>query len=176
MIRTLALLAALALALGCVSFEPEPVDALIEAHTALEETTPLGGDSLAQRRDEFERARHDLAHFVTTRRALKHRRERSGTILFQEFVDGYLGTHLEPLLAGEWPSEHPELLELDATLRLLQAELFQQMRDPRRMQRVVDEIRRRYAGREDLLVGYPIGRRQPLFEALEQLGEQKWRG
>ncbi len=173
----LAGVALLAVGLGCFGGPRlEPMDVMLERSFSVEETSPLGGDSLAHRRQEMERAHHDMVHFIATLDSLRYRRDRSGAILFGQFLDAYMGTHVAPLLEGDWQSEHPELLGLDATLRLVQAEVLLKMRAPGRMQDTVNEIRRRYAGREDMLVEYPIGEQKPLAEALEYLTHRKWRG
>ena len=161
---------------GCAGLGAGDVDAALERGFAVEETSPLGGDSLAYRKREMRRAHRDMVHFIATLESLRYRRDRSGAILFGNFIDAYMGTHLDPLLSGDRQSEHPELLGLDATLRLVQAEVFLQMRDPRRMQATVNEIRRRYEGREDMMVEYPVGQQSPLGEALEKLTHRKWRG
>jgi hypothetical protein len=44
------------------------------------------------------------------------------------------------------------------------------------MQRALDEIQRRYAGRGELLVDYPVGQQSTLAEAIETLTTRKWRG
>ena len=161
---------------GCSGLRSADVDEVLERGFAVEETSPLGGDSLAYRKREMRRAHRDLVHFIATLESLRYRRDRSGAILFGNFLDAYMGTHLDPLLSGDRQSEHPELLGLDATLRLVQAEVFLQMRDPRRMQATVNEIQRRYQGREDMMVEYPVGQQSPLSEALEKLSHRKWRG
>ena len=50
------------------------------------------------------------------------------------------------------------------------------MRSPQRVQRVIEELRERYAGREDMLVEFPIGKQGTLRDGLRRLGERKWRG
>ena len=89
-------------------------------------------------------------------------------------------THDSEASYGQGLGDHAEhtgvILGLDATLRLVQAEVFLPMRDPGRMQRSVDEIRRRYVGREEMLVEYPAGQQSTLREALERLTHRKWRG
>ena len=168
-------LAALALA-SCASDDSLPYDFLVEQDPALVETTPLGGEALSQRKAELERAHRDLIHFYATLEGLRHRRERGGLNLFAHFVAAYMGRHLEPMLRNEWQSEHPELMGIDANVRFAQAEVLLMMREPRYLQRVVDEIARRYAGRENMLVDYPIGGQSTLQEALDTLTERKWRG
>jgi hypothetical protein len=96
--------------------------------------------------------------------------------MFSAFLDDYLGEHLDPLLAREWQSQHAEIQGLDANLRLLEADVFLLMRRPQQMQRVLDEIERRYADRPDLLVDYPVGEQSTLAEALEILERRKWTG
>lgn len=41
---------------------------------------------------------------------------------------------------------------------------------------LVAEIERRYAGRGDMLVDYPVGEQSTLAEAIENLTTRKWRG
>jgi hypothetical protein len=65
---------------------------------------------------------------------------------------------------------------LDANLRLVKAEVLIQMHSPSRVQRVIDELRERYAGREDMLVEFPIGKQGTLRDGIRRLGERKWRG
>jgi hypothetical protein len=44
------------------------------------------------------------------------------------------------------------------------------------VQRVIDELRERFAGREDMLVEFPSGEQGTLRDGLRRLGERKWRG
>jgi hypothetical protein len=117
-----------------------------------------------------------MAHFRTTLETLRVHADRSGQILFSQFLDAYMGIHLAPLLAGEWQSRHPELMALDAGLRLAQAEVLIQMRAPRRVQEVLDELTRRFPGRDAMLVEFPVGSQTTLESALRELRERKWRG
>ena len=55
-----------------------------------------------------------------------------GLVLFTGFLDAYMGLHLDPMLGSEWQSRHPELMGLDANLRLMKAVVLIQMRSPRR--------------------------------------------
>ena len=117
-----------------------------------------------------------MTHFDVTLESLRLRRDRSGQILFGQFLDTYMGTHLDPLLAHEWQSRHAEVAALDASLRLAKADVLIQMRETRRVQEVIDDLVTRYVGRENLLVEYPIGGQTTLNEALESLRTRKWRG
>jgi hypothetical protein len=67
-------------------------------------------------------------------------------------------------------------MALDASLRLLRADAFVQMRSPGRVQEELDEIDRRFAGRDNLLVDYPVGEQGTLASAIESLRKRKWRG
>jgi len=51
-----------------------------------------------------------------------------------------------------------------------------ELRDTGRVQEGLDELARRYAGRESLLVDYPVGEQTPLGAAIEGLRKRKWRG
>jgi hypothetical protein len=168
---------ALAATLACASGPRLPKELPLEDEAAATETNaPLGGVSLAQRRLELERTQRDLEHFAATLDSLQLRREQNGILLFKGFVDEYLGTHVDPLLATEMHAKNPELASLDAGIRFLEAELLTRLRSPSRAQRVIDELERLYEGREDMLVDYPIGKKTPLEKGLELLGDRKWRG
>ncbi len=173
----LALLALVALGFGtgCAT-DPEIPDTFGIEDRAAEESTPLGGEALALRMREMRRAHGDMRHYHATLRALHERKDRSGKILFSQFLDAYMGLHLDPLLASKWQSNHPELMALDAGLRLAKADALIWMRETRRAQKTLDELRRRFQGRETMLVDYPIGGQTTLEQALEMLKERKWRG
>lgn len=160
---------------GCVVSNNAPPD-LLPGDTAAEDSAPLGGEALTQRKHEMQRAYADMAHFHVTLASLQFRRDKNGMVQFGKFLDSYLGTHVDPLLAGEWQSRHPEVDALDANLRFAKAELLIQLRSPRRAQAVIEEIERRFAGREDMLVDYPFGEQHALGEGLELLRSRKWRG
>lgn len=171
----LALAAAAALALACASTPRAPSDLLPET-SAAEASSPLGGEALVQRKSEMRRAHGDMVHFTRTLESLRHRDDKNGMVLFSKFLDAYLGMHVDPLLAGEWQSRHPELTALDANLRFAKAELLIRLRMPRRAQDVMDQIEERFQGREDMLVDYPFGTQRPLGEGLLLLVERKWQG
>jgi hypothetical protein len=173
---TRALLAALCLALGgCIVSNGPPAELLPQVGPA-EASTPLAGEALGARKRDLLRAHRDLTHFQETMRTLRHRKDRNGRIQFSHFLDAYLGSHLEPLLAGEWQSRHPELSALDANVRFAKAELLIRLEERGRAADVMDEIARRFEGREDMLIAYPTGEQTPLGKALEQLRERKWGG
>jgi hypothetical protein len=162
--------------LACASREG-PAPALdLDAEVARDANTPLGGVTLSQRRLELARAHADMVHFLATLDSLRLRRDQNGQVLFKGFVDEYLGTHVDPMLATEMHSKHPELAGLDASIRLAEAELLTKLRSPARAQQVVDELERLYEGREDMLVDWPVGKKTPLRKAMNLLEDQKWRG
>jgi hypothetical protein len=144
--------------------------------SATEETAPLGGNALAERKREMQRAYRDLIHFHVTLEGLRDRRDRNGSILFDRFLDQYLGTQLAPMLRPEWQSRHPELMALDASLRFVQADILVRMHDTRRVQQTIEEISRRFAGRENTIVKYPIGSQGTIAEGIAILRDRKWRG
>lgn len=166
---------ALAACLACASRSEIP-DGFDLEPPATRASGPLGGEALSQRKHQLERAQRDMVHFYATLESLHHRRDRNGLILFSGFLDAYMGLHLEPLLEGEWQSKHPELMALDANLRFAQAEVLIQMRAPSRVQKVIDEIEERFAGRGSMLVEFPIGGQSTLEQGLEILSNRKWRG
>lgn len=143
---------------------------------AVEEEAPLGGEALAQRRTDLARAWRDLLHFDETMRSLVDRKDSHGVKLLDAFLSQYMGQHLDPLLRPRWQSSHPEVMALDANLRFMKAQILAGMRYPRRVQQAIDDIQRRFEGRESMLVEYPVGEQRPLGEALELLRDQKWNG
>jgi len=159
---------------ACISHDA-PAD-LMPGSTAVEPSAPLGGEALMQRKRDMRRAYGDMIHFYTTLESLHHRRERNGIVQLSKFLDAYLGMHVDPLLAGEWQSRHPELTAIDANVRFAKAELLIQLGQTRRAQGVMNEIERRFQGREDMLVDYPFGDQRSLGEGLEMLRNRKWRG
>ncbi len=138
------------------------------------EEAPLGGEALAQRRMDLDRAWRDLMHFEATMESMVDRRDGRSVALLDGFLDEYMGTHLAALLRPQWQSSHPEVMALDANLRFLQAELLAQMRYTRRVQESIDDIQNRFLGREGMLVEYPRGEQRPLGEALQMLRDRKW--
>jgi len=169
------LLLVLAMGAACRSAGPQPGEFAPDA-TRAEESAPLGGQSLAQKKTEMRRSLRDLRHMHRTLESLAHRRDSQGFSNFSGFLDAYLGTHVDPLLAGRWQSRHPEVMALDANLRLMKAEVFILMRDSGRVQETVEDIRARYAGRENMLVEFADGKQGTLREGLDRLERGKWAG
>jgi hypothetical protein len=134
-----------------------------------EEAAPLGGASLDQRRENMGRMYKDLVHFRTSLDDAEQRGDRTTAVALGYFVDAYIGMHLDPMLAGEWQSRHPELWGMDADLRLAKAEVLVRMHERSRANDVLEELGTRYAGREDMLVHYPIGGQSPLGKAVQLL-------
>ena len=137
---------------------------------------PLGGEALAQRMVDMRRAYRDMVHFHATLSGMADRQDSHGIQIFDRFLAEYMGAHLEPLLRGEWQATHPEVASLDASLRLAKAEILVQMRYPRGVQKIIDDLETRYRGRDDLLVDYPLGRQGTLGDGLEILRDRKWSG
>lgn len=169
-----ALLATLLLlpAFGCApGMDPD----LLEAEdTALEEEAPLGGEALARRRLDLDRAWRDLLHFQSTMQSLVDRGDSRSVALLDDFLAEYMGRHLDGLLRPAWQSTHPEVMALDANLRFMKAEILAQMRYTRRVQQAIDDIEARFQGRESMLVEYPVGEQRALGEAIELLRDRKW--
>ena len=65
-------------------------------------------------------------------------------------------------------------MAVDVNIRLLYADLLVGLGRPQQMQRLVDEIHRRFPEQESVLVDYPVGRRTTLRKALETLREREW--
>jgi len=171
----LALCGALAFTSACVSTDPMHAEfAWEETHAQTASETPLGGQALIQRKRELERAQKDVVFYWSTLTSLQDRRERGGYIMLSSFMDAYFGLYLDPLLAPKWQSSHPEVMALDVSLRIAAAEMYVQMHDPGRAQNVLDDVSRRYKGREGMLVELPTGEQTTLGEAIESLSDRKW--
>jgi hypothetical protein len=139
------------------------------ATTAAEEAAPIAGVALQQRRERLERLFKDLTHIRRSLRSANQRGDRETHTELARLAGAYLGLHIDPLLAAEWQSEHPELMALDAGLRLAEVELLREMNDGARARAVLENLERRFADREELLVDYPVGEQTSLREALEQI-------
>ena len=173
-VRALGALVGAALLGACASEPYVPIDFASAAVPVAEESAPLSGAALAQRRIELARAYRDLEHFHDTLESLDARGDHKAEAQLQRFADGYLGLHVSPLLIHQWQSRHPELAGLDANLRFAHADVLMRMRDTSRAQHVIDDIATRYAGREQMLVEYPFGAQNPLGTALQALRTNKW--
>lgn len=178
MLRRKILIGALGLGLlaGCASGPGHPETVSFDAPAEVQETAPLGGEGLALRKRDLRRSHRDMSNYHTTLMSLHARKDRNGLVMFNRYLDAYMHTHLAPMLEAEWQSRHPELMALDANLRLATADVLVRMRETRRAQATINEIRRRFAGRESLLVEYPIGDQTTLEKALLSLEQRKWRG
>ena len=155
-------------ACGGVPYDEGLVDATPEA--------PLGGEALAQRRNDLSRALDDVEHFHATMATLVDRQDASSIALLDDFLERYLSQHVDPMLRPEWQSGSAELAAIDASLRFAKAELLIQLRYPRRVQEAIEDIERRYRGRDSMLVEYPIGKQGTLGDGLEILKDRKWKG
>lgn len=136
-----------------------------------EEASPTGGGTLDQRRENLARMYKDLVHFRTSLDDAEERGDRPTTIALGYFVDAYIGMHLDPMLAGEWQSRHPELWGMDADLRLSKADVLVRMNEGSRAEEVLVDLDTRYAGRQDMLVHYPVGSQNTLGKAVQLLRE-----
>jgi hypothetical protein len=170
-----ATLVAIALAGGlsaCTSdpYTPAPVDFALGT-SAAEASTPLSGASLDHRRRLLERRRDDLAEIAAALEQAEYRGEKPAVIQLRRFADAYVGMHVDPLLEETWQSRQPELVALDAGLRLRNAELLVRMSQRDRARHALDRLSELYRGREDMLVEFPRGVQRPLREALRDVRE-----
>jgi len=82
-----------------------------------------------------------------------------------------------PLLGPEWQSRQPEVALLDANARFAVAALWAKIGASSSASRMLDDIDRRYKGRGEMLVGYPIGGQSTLKEAVARLRSRNgWSG
>jgi hypothetical protein len=156
---------------GCALLHA-PAETSPSLHAELSE--PLAGEALAMRRVDLERAWRDMVSFQLTLRGILDRNDRRGSGVLDDFLARYMGEHLDPLLLSGWQSSHPELAAIDASLRLIKAEMLIDMRSPKQVQHTLDEIVKRFVGRGELLVEYPVGDQRTLLEALDHLGGVDW--
>ena len=157
--------------LGCAA----GVDPEMEMQAAYaEEEIPLGGAALAQRRTDLNRAWRDLLHFDATMQSLVDRKDIENVAVLDDFLSQYMAEHLDPMLRPGWQSANPELMAIDANLRFMKARILAEMQYPKKAERAIVDIEVRFAGRESMLVEYPVGERRPLLEALVLLREHKW--
>jgi hypothetical protein len=171
-----ALLLAAALAGGCISDE-RIADDWVAKTSAREASAPLGGEGLAQRKLDLERSYRDLGHFLATLDGLHRRGDRGGVVMFAEFADFYVTKHLVPILEPEWQSRHPELAQLDVNARIAVVALWAKLGSSSSADHMLDEIDRRYQGRGEMLVGYPIGGQSTLRQAVARLRKRSsWSG
>jgi hypothetical protein len=171
-----ALLLAGAAALGCVSDE-QIADNWVAKTSAREASAPMGGEALAQRKLELDRSYRNLGHFLVTLDNLHRRKDRNGVVQFTQFADFYVAKHVIPLLEPEWQSRQPEVALLDANARFAVAALWAKIGASASASRMLDEIDRRYKGRGEMLVGYPIGGQSTLKEAVARLrSRSSWSG
>ena len=166
-----ALLLAGCAALGCVSDERIADDWVAKANKR-EASAPLGGEALAQRKLDLDRCYRDLGHLLVTAEALDQRGDRNGLRMFDEFIDFYIGKHVLPMLEPEWQSRHPEVALLDANARLAVSALWTKLGAASSARQMLDEIDRRFKGRGEMLVGYPIGDESTLHDAVARLRKQ----
>ena len=79
------------------------------------------------------------------------------------------GTDMQSLLSEEEEGWHSELALLDANLLFAQAAVLVELREKRRVGKLIREIARRFVGMETMLVEYPIGEQSTLTHALTDL-------
>jgi len=130
---------------------------------------PLGGEALAQRKQDLERALRDLVALHATMETLVDRRGNGRVSTFDDFVTAYFDQHLDPLLEAEWQSSHPEVVATDANLRFIKVDLLLKMNSGSEAEAVIRDIERRYRGRDNMLIGYPVGEQSSVAKALSLL-------
>jgi len=171
-VRTGWIAGALALTLGGCLGSKQPDTHWVGTAPAVEETAPLAGAALEQRKQQMVRAQRDLAAFQTTLESLYYRDDRDGLKRMARFADNYLTLNVDRLLSHEWQSRHPEVSVIDANLRLAKADILLRMDQRDRAGHVLDEIQRRFQRRDDMLIEYPLGTQRKLGEALKLLRDR----
>jgi hypothetical protein len=156
---------------GCANYQPVPLEDVEMTRIS----KPLGGETLAEKHREMQRTHSDLVRHLKTLDSMDRRGDEDGIQLFKTFFYGYMDEHVEPLLAKGWTSHHAELGGLDAGIRFVAVEVLSKLEAPHRAEALIDDLKLRFRGREDLMVDYPVGRRSKLDKALELVEEQYWR-
>jgi len=162
---SLCLLSAL-IAVGCASQHLEGFD---EKSITVDESSALAGAALFQRKQEMQRAAGDVVAMYTSMEDMMDRVDRRSVYIFSEFIEAYMQTHLDPMLAPSWQSAHAELVDLDANLRVMKTAMLIQMKRPVEVKDAVEDIQRRYQGRGSLLINYPVGAQSTLSEVVALL-------
>lgn len=157
---------------ACSTWGPDGFEA---QSPVLESRSHTAGEELAQKKVEMRRARNDLVSMQQTLRTLRRHRSENELLVFEPFVRRYLRQRVEPLVDGEQASWHPDLAPLDANLRLAEAGVLIELGDRWRVQRLLDDMERRFRGMESLLVETPEGEKRTLGQGLEELRGQRWR-
>jgi hypothetical protein len=158
-----------ALGLACAT---QPLEGFDPAIITVQESTPLTGSALAQRKSEMQRAHSDMQSMFETMDGIASRQDLSGVAVFSEFVEKYLSGHVGPLLQPGWQSTHAELIQIDANLRVLRSALLLQMRRFDAFSLSLDDLKERYDTRVRLLVEFPAGQQLPLGEVVGLLEDQ----
>ena len=174
-LRLLASAIVVALALGCTPSHEIHEDFASYAGVA-SDVAPLGGAALAHHKQQLERALKDLGHLQVTLESMDYRGEVQGIQRLGRFVQAYVGLHLDSLLRPEWQSRHVELMALDARLRFAEADILIRVGASSGAQRVIDELQRRFAGRDEMLIEYPLGVQRTLGVGLEYLRADRRHG
>lgn len=132
---------------------------------------PLSGEALAQRKIEMRRSARDLVHFGATVETMRLRRD-SGRDAFEEFLDRFLASRVDPLFEGTESNDDPELAVLDAELRLMKAELLIETKDYWSAGDVIDSVESRHGARRSMLVRFPVGEQSTIAASIEYLRER----
>lgn len=175
MSRRITLAIACALALCACATDPRSDYEDPSSLVAARDEVAFGGEALAQRKLELQRAVADVSDFLETLTSMKDRGDEHGIELFRSFVDRYLLSHVGALLAPEWQSRHPELIRHDANLRFVQSELLIELAYTKWARDEIETLRERYKERGNMLVEYPMGRQTTLREALTELRDRQTR-
>ncbi len=135
---------------------------------ATEADRQVSGEALAQRKQSLRRVHRDLKSIHATAESLRRHRELEGIAAFEGFVHPYFREHVEPLLdeADGW---HPELQLLQANLLFAQAAVLIELRDTARLSNLTRRIGKRFQGKKNLLIEYPLGKESTLEHALRDL-------
>jgi hypothetical protein len=133
----------------------------------------LGGEALAQRKSKLQRAVSDMGHFQKTLESMRDRTDHDGVNQLRGFINEYVVSHLNPLLAPTWQSSHPELIVYDASLRFVQAEVLTQLGYSGWTNKLIRDMVARYKGRDNMLVDYPASTQTTFGEALVLLRSSK---
>jgi hypothetical protein len=134
---------------------------------------PLTGTARRQHVRQMQRALEALFVFRSSVDSLAVRREPRNREVFGDFVEAYMGLQVDALLRDRRHRGQPELVALDANLRIAKADLLIRMHERGRADAVLADATERFRGNERMLIEYPPGKQTTVGKALELLRHKR---
>ena len=150
---------------GCAAVAPNST-----GPTTIAPRVYLGGEALAQKKQQMRRAHADLAHLFLVHERLDRLQKTADRRQLEAFIRPYLVRRVLPLVhtppGDGW---NAELRLLEANLLFAQATLLVAMGDGGELQEVIATLSDRFDGYESMLIEYPIGDSTTLEHGVEDL-------